>query len=227
MNESDDFLERLRNEDQAAWNEAIARYNKPLLPYAMAKVKNRAVAEEVLQDGAVFTSRMVIAGETKIYDLAGAFRKGVSLALSEHFKRSNTKKRSARVVSSSQCQGNADPLAGASADEASPLDKLLHEEARQEVREAMEVLSAPECDVVWLKTFTDLTFLEIAAELNEKFGTVVSRYRRGLKKMRRFLEDRARRRAAHAPTPSDPPHEVKPAKFCRQGSDDSPTHRQP
>jgi RNA polymerase sigma-70 factor (ECF subfamily) len=51
-------------------------------------------------------------------------------------------------------------------------------------------LSEPERETVVLKALNGMTFREIAAVRRRTVATVASRYRRGLEKMRKMLEDR-------------------------------------
>lgn len=73
------------------------------------------------------------------------------------------------------------PLAGA-------FEKLRASEAAQVVRKAFEVLSEDQRQVLQLAYFGGLSQSEIAAQESEALGTVKSRIRRGLERLRVELE---------------------------------------
>lgn len=70
---------------------------------------------------------------------------------------------------------------------------LEAEERRQAVEAALEQLPAEQAEVVTLKIWSGLTFLQIAAVTGSPAGTVASRYRYGLEQLRRMLAEEATR----------------------------------
>ncbi|BAM03175.1 RNA polymerase ECF-type sigma factor [Phycisphaera mikurensis NBRC 102666] len=74
--------------------------------------------------------------------------------------------------------GRADPSAG------EPLDGLLQDEQRARIDAALGALSEPERRAVELSFFDDLSHREIADALGLPLGTVKTRIRRGLLKLR-------------------------------------------
>jgi RNA polymerase sigma-70 factor (ECF subfamily) len=69
----------------------------------------------------------------------------------------------------------------------SPLDELHVAETNQELSAALDQLSLNQRRVLLLRYFGDLSFEQIAAELNCPLGTALSHCRRGLQAMRKLL----------------------------------------
>jgi RNA polymerase sigma-70 factor (ECF subfamily) len=69
-----------------------------------------------------------------------------------------------------------------------PWSALLSEERARQVEQAMVQLSEEEREVVVLHVYGELTFESVATVLEEPLGTVASRYRRALAKLRKALE---------------------------------------
>src|SRR5690606_8137426 len=72
---------------------------------------------------------------------------------------------------------------------AGPLDVLDMNERGRGLREALSVLSAAEREAIEIAFFGDLSYAEVAVRLNEPVGTVKTRVRSGLGKLRRALAD--------------------------------------
>jgi RNA polymerase sigma-70 factor (ECF subfamily) len=68
-------------------------------------------------------------------------------------------------------------------------DALVRNETVAAVRQAMQGLSADEQQVVRARVYQDKTFAQIAADLGMPLGTVLTRMRRALEKLRRRLTD--------------------------------------
>jgi RNA polymerase sigma-70 factor (ECF subfamily) len=69
----------------------------------------------------------------------------------------------------------------------SPLDELHTAETNQELTAALDQLSLNQRRVLLLRYFGDLSFEQIAAELDCPLGTALSHCRRGLQAMRKLL----------------------------------------
>lgn len=66
--------------------------------------------------------------------------------------------------------------------------QLEHEESRLQIRAALSRLPSAQAEIVVLKIWEEMTFLEIAAVTGESPNTVASRYRYALSKLSRSLE---------------------------------------
>jgi RNA polymerase sigma-70 factor (ECF subfamily) len=74
------------------------------------------------------------------------------------------------------------------ADADSPLDELHKAETNRELAATLDQLSLNQRRVLLLRYFGDLSFEQIAAELECPLGTALSHCRRGLAAMRKILE---------------------------------------
>jgi len=71
----------------------------------------------------------------------------------------------------------------------SPAEAVLIEEQAYAVREAMEMLSAPERDLLILRYFQELGFKEVSEVLDEPIGTLKWRASQALTKLRSLLAE--------------------------------------
>lgn len=81
-------------------------------------------------------------------------------------------------------------------------DQLVREDLASAVRRAIDALSPEQREVVILKEYQDLTFLEIAQALDVPISTVKTRLYRGLGQLRLRLEREGIRSAAPVPVPA-------------------------
>lgn len=70
----------------------------------------------------------------------------------------------------------------------------LEREALNRVSEALALIPEGQREVIVLKFFEEMTFKEIAAVCDSSVSTIASRFRYGMDKLRRLLEDRDERR---------------------------------
>jgi RNA polymerase sigma factor (sigma-70 family) len=73
------------------------------------------------------------------------------------------------------------------------VDEVVSSEAEaRALREALAVLSPDERQAIEISYFSELTYSEVAAQLNHPVGTVKTRIRSGLGKLRKALSSRER-----------------------------------
>lgn len=143
---------------------------------AMRIVENRADAEEVTID--VFA---------QVWKNAGAWNPGrgtvnswlILMARSRALDKLRWRKARTRLESPAPPQEKAQDSFGGEA--------LLHAERRQRVQMAMQALSEAQRVVLDLAFFGGLTHQEIAEQLDEPLGTVKSRIRTAMLKMKEVL----------------------------------------
>ena len=70
---------------------------------------------------------------------------------------------------------------------ADPASAVEHDERRQQVRQALDTLSPPQRQAIELAYFEGLSQTEIAERLQEPLGTVKTRVRLGMQKLRECL----------------------------------------
>ena len=69
------------------------------------------------------------------------------------------------------------------------LDDIADLEDRLVLKEALRCLSAEDCSIILLHAVSGLKHSEIAELMSLPLSTVLSRYNRGLRKLRRKLEE--------------------------------------
>lgn len=157
------------------------RYSRAVYSFAARIVGDRLLAEEVLQE--VFTRSWQQAGR---FELArGSYASWLlsithNLAIDEVRKRQRRPQRADMIDATTILQGQADTAADV--EEAAEASEL-----RERIHEVMEMLPESQRVVIELAYFQGLTQREIAALLNEPLGTVKTRMRLGMQKLKEFL----------------------------------------
>lgn len=177
------FVDRMAAGDERALAALYDRQGATAYALALAIVGERADAEEVVVDA--FGQMWRTAAQ---YDPA----RGSVLAWLATITRTRAldlvraRGRRARALeraAQTNDEGFATPIAAAGSPDRAP--ELA--EARGLVRRSLEALSPPQRRVVELAYFGGLSHSEIAAELNEPLGTVKTRLRTALEKLRASL----------------------------------------
>jgi RNA polymerase sigma-70 factor (ECF subfamily) len=166
--------------DQRALHALYERAHRPVFTLLMRITANRETAEELTVD--VFHEVWRRAGR---YDAANGSVLGwiMNQARSRAIDRLRFESRKKRSVS-----GDGQPPAEAAAD---PHDLLeLHDQA-QSLRAALQTLTPDERQAIETTFFAGLTHAEAAARLNQPLGTIKTRIRSGLHKLRNALTGEA------------------------------------
>ncbi len=177
------LVERMAGCDERALGELYDRHGGPVYSLALAIVGERADAEEVVADsfgqawrtaeqfdparGSV-TAWLATITRTRALDLVRA------------------RGRRARALTRAAL-GNSEGLATPIAAGEAPDRGVERQEARRQVARSLAELSEPQRRVIELAYFGGLTQAEIAAELKEPLGTVKTRIRAGMEKLRGSL----------------------------------------
>ena len=167
--------------DQRALQALYERAHRIVYTLSLRITGNRETAEEVTLD--VFHSIWRHASQ---YEPAGGSVVGwiMAQARSKAIDRLRFEQRKKRVDSNAA----APPTI---ADE-EPLDDLHLRDQGRLLREALTLLTAGERQAIEIAYFSELTYAETAARLNQPIGTVKTRIRSGLEKLRRALHGQAR-----------------------------------
>ena len=172
-----------------AWRKVIAAlskklyqvYSNPLYSYAFKMLGDQGESEEVLQDTFV-----------RLWKKAAKFRPDASKPFTwtimilrglclDRLRKRNVRSR-VSVVEVSIIENM--PVAGNKG-----IERLHFSELTRKVRKALHALNEEERRCVDLAIFGDATHPEIAEKLGQPLGTVKSRIRRGLIKLREHLKD--------------------------------------
>jgi RNA polymerase sigma-70 factor (ECF subfamily) len=162
--------------DQLALHALYERAHRPVFTLIMRITVNREIAEELTVD--VFHD---VWRRASGYDAANGTVLGwiMNQARSRAIDRLRFESRKKRRQS-----GDAEPLDEVVAD---PRDVIELREQGRALRAAMEALTADERQAIETTFFAGLTHAETAARLNQPLGTIKTRIRSGLHKLRRAL----------------------------------------
>jgi RNA polymerase sigma factor (sigma-70 family) len=163
----------LRRDDPAVCELLWDRYGADLLAYLQAALCCRHDAEDVLQT--IFLRIVRKRRHLAAARCLDAYVHQIARNEAMSFLRQRRRKQ--------PLESDAQPWLVA----AEPAD-TSREEA-ETLQAALTRLPAMQREIVVLKTYKDKTFREIAAMLDLSLGTVVSRYRYGLEKLRAWLKD--------------------------------------
>ena len=164
--------------DLNAFETLYARHAKALLAYAIGMLGDRNDAEEVLQQVFIaFVARcpkLPANTNVKAYLFASARNRVVNV----HRGRSRADNFAREYEVFARLRDNPEPHVGAA---------LEAEDARRSLNGALARLPDEQREVVLLHTQGGLTFSEIASALDLPGGTVATRYRAAISKLREFL----------------------------------------
>lgn len=170
----------LRREEQAL-GAIYDRYGRLVYAVALRITGDRQTAEEVVQD--VFQN---------IWQSAAGFQAGVGsftswlLGITRHRAIDATRSRRERARSREQELTTDLPTFGG---ESGPEDEVARRLLRDQVRTALGALPVNQRQAIELAYYAGLTRVEIAETLGEPIGTVKTRLRLGLLKLRDLLHD--------------------------------------
>ncbi|HQR68856.1 MAG TPA: sigma-70 family RNA polymerase sigma factor [Thermoanaerobaculia bacterium] len=177
-----ELLERIRGGDASALEALHARYASPVYSLVWKVLQNAEEAEDVALD--VFWQ---VWRQADRYDPSrGAPPAWIfTLARSRAIDRLRARhRREDRTISFDDPEMNLDPLD----EKASPDQVASFRQTRDAVREAMESLSPVQREAVELAFFQGLTHVEIAEKLRQPLGTIKTRIRQGLIRLKNRLD---------------------------------------
>jgi RNA polymerase sigma-70 factor, ECF subfamily len=165
--------------DQRALHALYERTHRIVFTLIARITNNRETAEELTLD--VFHD---VWRRAPKYEAAGGSVVGwiMNQARSRAIDRLRFEKRKKRVN-----PGGASAVPAAAASE--PNDALDQKERGRVLRDALTVLTPEERQVIETAFFSELTYEEVAARLNQPLGTVKTRIRAGLLKLRQALAE--------------------------------------
>jgi len=164
--------------DKEALGQLYARHSAVLFALALKVLSDRAEAEDVLQEAFV-----------QVWKTAGSFDEGrgkpigwlIMLTRSRAIDRLRSRKTRARVAESMA----RDVVQAAEA--RSPADEASASEAQQAIRAGLKSLPPEQRAAIELAYFGGLTQFEIAQQLGQPLGTVKTRIRNGMMRLRELL----------------------------------------
>ncbi|HTS17480.1 MAG TPA: sigma-70 family RNA polymerase sigma factor [Verrucomicrobiae bacterium] len=172
------LLRAVAARDKDALQQLYTRHSAVLFALALKVLSDRAEAEDVLQEAFV-----------QVWKTAGSFDEGrgkpigwlIMLTRSRAIDRLRSRKTRTRVVES---MANEAPPG---AESTTPSDAAAASETQQTVRDALKTLPAEQRTPIEMAYFGGLTQFEIAQQLSQPLGTVKTRMRNGMMRLREQL----------------------------------------
>ena len=175
--ENTELLSRIAQGDQEAFGRFYDQYAHGLYSLVFKILNDGKETEDVLQEG--FTQIWKKAAQ---YDgtRSSAFTWAVMIMRNKAIDHIRTRQRQARLV-------EAATLDGAYASDFEEDESVFRNEKKALVKVALGKIPADQRQAIDLAFFSGLTQMQIAEKLGEPLGTVKARIRRGLLKLRDYL----------------------------------------
>jgi RNA polymerase sigma-70 factor, ECF subfamily len=172
------LIKRVADGDQSALTSLYDSTSRLVFGLILRIVGERATAEEVLLD--VFTQ---VWRQSSAYDT----NRGAPLAWLMTIARSRAIDRLRSGKHDAQGKESLDAIGDVSATTASPEENTVNAERQRLVRSALDSLSPEQREVIELAYYSGLSHSEIALKLGQPLGTVKTRTRLGMMKLRDML----------------------------------------
>lgn len=183
----EEVIARLQAGDDAAYDELVARYKDRLFTFIRYMVKERTLAEDLLQETFIrlwkyrMKYREIARFSTWIYTIAG------------NLVRSEMRRKSRDLRVDIEPKEGEDRPAVELVDKAPPVDAQVHSRMTIErVRAAIDRLPEEFREVIILRELEELSYEEIVELISVPLGTVKSRINRARARLRELLTEESR-----------------------------------
>jgi RNA polymerase sigma-70 factor (ECF subfamily) len=178
-----ELIVRIQRRDEAALSTLYDAYAPPLLGVATRMLGNRADAEEVVLDALVHLWR-----EPGRFDVArGSLRAWLTvLVRSRALDLLRARQRGERLTERAARQA-PEAIQGVAADSGDPSDPAVQDDDRRRVQAALAELPQAQREAIELAYYGGLSQSEIAERTGAPLGTVKTRIRDGMEKLRVML----------------------------------------
>jgi RNA polymerase sigma-70 factor (ECF subfamily) len=171
------LVEAIAARDERALRALYDRTNRIVFTFSIRITHSRETAEEITLD--VFHD---VWRRASSYDPAGGSVIGwiMNQARSRAIDRLRFDQRKKRTADAAETSSAVTP-------EKSPHDTVESRDQERQLREALQVLTPDERQAIEAAFFSEMTYSEVATKLNQPLGTVKTRIRSGLAKLRQAL----------------------------------------
>ena len=179
-----ELIRRVAQGDRPAFERVYSMYSQPLMSYAMRMVRDRMLAEEVLQD--VF---LRIWKHAKSYDLRLSRPFSWAVLITRRICLDRLRRRKPPLITEADLIRD-DQQAPEAVDEINPRDEARRSDDYEMLSEMVASLPFPQRESLELSMQRGLTQNEIAQTLSIPIGTVKTAMHRGTKRLREKLATR-------------------------------------
>jgi RNA polymerase sigma-70 factor (ECF subfamily) len=178
--EETEMISRCQQGDQEALREIFDRYHKKVYRIAYGVVRQREEALDIVQEVFIklFRSIKNFKGRSRFYTYL--YRMVMNTAID------HTRKTGKQFISSLDEEGSFQPSDEV---EKGPERILLHKEAEEKLKWAMDKLPAEQKAALIFREVEGLSYQEMAEAMGCSIGTVMSRLHYGRKRMQELLKD--------------------------------------
>ena len=201
------LLTEMRSGNATAFEQLYRRHQGPLYRFALLRCGSAAAAADIVQE--IF---LALLNDTLKFDPSRGVLQAFLFGVARNFL-SKQHEANRRYLPNNHALDDDDAVDDVADTGAGPLERLLVNEAAENVRNALQRISPHYRDVLILYEMHDLSYLEIADICAIDLGTVRSRLSRARAKLRDLLAGEATapldRNAALTDTPSQLPHKAR------------------
>jgi len=176
-----ELIRRIALGDQSAFERVYSLYSGGLMSYALRMVRDRMLAEEILQDAFVRIWK-----HARSYDLRLSRPFSWAVLITRRLCLDRLRRRKPPVVTESELV-REDQQAPVAVDEVNPRDTMRRRDDHEMLYEMIATLPFPQRECLELSVRRGLTQSETAATLNIPIGTVKTAMHRGTKRLREKL----------------------------------------
>lgn len=178
MNESQEaaLVRRCQAGDSDAFGMLVEQYRSILFGTAYLMIRDRGLAEDVVQEALIQMWRHLPS-----LRLHSSFKAWLMRIMVNEVKQQLRKKQVPTVPleQASEVESDSDEVE----------TTLIHDEEREQLKQALEKLPSEQREILVLRYFSELTVPEIAAVTGQREGTIKSRLSRGLDRLGGILRN--------------------------------------
>ncbi|MBQ8581184.1 MAG: sigma-70 family RNA polymerase sigma factor [Alistipes sp.] len=171
--------------DQSAISQLLDRHSRRVRDYIRMMVKDRDLADDILQDTLIKVVRVIDEGR---YVDSGKFLSWVLRIahnqVIDHFRREKQQKQL------TEADAGYDVLGTLRFAEPTIEDRMVSEQIAADLRNLVEELPAEQREVVKMRYYANLTFKEIAEATDVSVNTALGRMRYALINLRRMIQEK-------------------------------------
>ncbi len=171
--------------DQSAISQLIDRHSRRVRDYIRMMVKDRDLADDILQDTLIKVVRVIDEGR---YVDSGKFLSWILRIahnqVIDHFRREKQQKQLTAADAGYDVLGTI-RISGPTVE-----DRLVSDQIAADIRALIEELPAEQREVVKMRYYANLTFKEIAEATDVSVNTALGRMRYALINLRRMIQEK-------------------------------------
>jgi RNA polymerase sigma-70 factor (ECF subfamily) len=179
------LLNRYLSGDRSAISQLIDRHSTRVRDYIRMMVRDRDVADDILQETLIKVVRVIDEGR---YADTGKFLSWVLRIahnrVLDYFRREKVSKQV------NESEAGYDVIGTLRFSEPTAEDEIVHSEMEQTIRDLIDLLPEEQQEVVRLRYYSKLSFQEIAEQTEVSINTALGRMRYALINLRRLIKEK-------------------------------------